>query len=456
MSLHNYQYANSNPTRYTDPSGYFSMGEAVTTIALSGIIAGLYGGLGVVGYKYLTTGLSEQDVYSLYGDWFHGYANGASGGITADVTSLATQTPVTPNNQGAMWHMGHIAGIGTLMLMGLKSPQWAAGKMGPLKLLGTFELGTQAYGFGKSIGNFGMGLQDGWSWTDSFNLISVIMYGVGIRGSVGQTLAAAKATNQGGNVGRGSVSSADEAVKNAGKTTATVGSQCFVAGTEILTTEGMKHIEDICEGDWVISDDPTTPGEIESKQVTDAFVRHTDRLVDLYIDGEIISTTGEHPFWTADKGWVEARDLTLGSLLQTEDGRIIDVDKIEQRKGDFTVYNFKVGGFHTYFVSELGILVHNAICPDEIRQILDNSPMRTQQERVSLPKIERYAEQLKQGQDLGRIKVDGDIIVDGHHRYIAGQVAGVDVPTSAGSRPTFKQGLPSQPIKNIELNPNDF
>jgi hypothetical protein len=52
----------------------------------------------------------------------------------------------------------------------------------------------------------------------------------------------------------------------------------------------------------------------------------------------------------------------VGSLLQTEDGRIIDVDRIEKREGDFTVYNFKVEGFHTYFVSDLSILVHNANC----------------------------------------------------------------------------------------------
>ena len=92
----------------------------------------------------------------------------------------------------------------------------------------------------------------------------------------------------------------------------------------------------------------------------ETFIRETDALVDLYVDGEVISTTGEHPFWVADKGWVEAKDLIVGSLLQTEDGRVIDVDGVEKREGKFEVYNFKVEDFHTYFVSDLGILVHNA------------------------------------------------------------------------------------------------
>jgi hypothetical protein len=60
-----------------------------------------------------------------------------------------------------------------------------------------------------------------------------------------------------------------------------------------------------------------------------------------------------------DKGWVEAKDLIVGSLLQTEDGRIVDVDRVEKLEGPFEVDNFKVEGIPTYFVSELGGLVHN-------------------------------------------------------------------------------------------------
>ena len=150
---------------------------------------------------------------------------------------------------------------------------------------------------------------------------------------------------------------ADNALKSP---TITKVGNCFVAGTEILTVDGIKNIEDIQVGDWVIADDPTTPGEIEGQQVLDTFVRETDALVDLYVDGEAISTTGEHPFWVPDLGWVEAKDLVVGSLLQTEDGRIVDVDKIERREGNFKVYNFEVEGFPTYFVSELGVLVHNS------------------------------------------------------------------------------------------------
>ncbi|MGB5968973.1 MAG: polymorphic toxin-type HINT domain-containing protein, partial [Spirulinaceae cyanobacterium] len=109
-------------------------------------------------------------------------------------------------------------------------------------------------------------------------------------------------------------------------------------------------------------DDPTTPGGVAPKQVMNTFVRQTEALVDLYVDGELISTTGEHPLWVADKGWVEAKDLQVGDLLQTDEETFVDVDRIEKREGDFEVYNFDVEGFSTYFVSDLGVLVHNANC----------------------------------------------------------------------------------------------
>ncbi len=62
---------------------------------------------------------------------------------------------------------------------------------------------------------------------------------------------------------------------------------------------------------------------------------------------------------------VEAKDLIVGSLWQTEDGRIVDVDRVEKREGKFPVYNFRVEGIPTYFVSELGVLVHNT-CGDVV------------------------------------------------------------------------------------------
>lgn len=145
-------------------------------------------------------------------------------------------------------------------------------------------------------------------------------------------------------------------------------------------------------------------------------MRQTNTLVDLYIDGKVISTTGEHPFWTPDKGWVEASYLQVGSLLQTEDGRIVDLDGIEKREGEFEVYNFSVEGFHTYFVSDLGVLVHNARYrskPDPNAQgphtvfTLDSETGKVRHYETFRPKITPHPQDPHPWQSDGRFDRDG-------------------------------------------------
>jgi hypothetical protein len=57
---------------------------------------------------------------------------------------------------------------------------------------------------------------------------------------------------------------ADNALKS--PETITKAGNCFVAGTEILTVDGVKNIEDVRVGDWVIADDPTTPGGLKQNR----------------------------------------------------------------------------------------------------------------------------------------------------------------------------------------------
>lgn len=61
------------------------------------------------------------------------------------------------------------------------------------------------------------------------------------------------------------------------------------------------------------------------------------------------------------KGWVAAKELVVGDKLELLDGGDAYVDAIttEQFEEPVKVYNFEVEDFHTYFVGENSILVHN-------------------------------------------------------------------------------------------------
>lgn len=156
-------------------------------------------------------------------------------------------------------------------------------------------------------------------------------------------------------------------------------SLCFTAGTLIKTIQGKKKIEDIQVGDKVLSKDDKT-GKIAYKKVKRLFKREVDKIYTVQVGKEKIETTAEHPFWVKGKGWVKAKDLQKGDLLEDENGVGLPVEKILIKIEKTTVYNFEVEDFHTYYVSDTGIWVHNTcidglygfdkgITSDEIRQI---------------------------------------------------------------------------------------
>jgi ParB-like chromosome segregation protein Spo0J len=50
--------------------------------------------------------------------------------------------------------------------------------------------------------------------------------------------------------------------------------------------------------------------------------------------------------------------------------------------------------------------------------------MSTAQGGISIPKIERFLRRLEAGEVPPPIKVDNGVIVEGHHRYVAGRLFG--------------------------------
>ena len=89
-----------------------------------------------------------------------------------------------------------------------------------------------------------------------------------------------------------------------------VGSHCFSAGTLVAcrNTDGEeihKPIEEIEVGDEVLSYDEET-GEQGYKPVVRLFRNQTKEWYHVFVDGEEIRCTGEHPFYVQGKGFIPA------------------------------------------------------------------------------------------------------------------------------------------------------
>ena len=149
------------------------------------------------------------------------------------------------------------------------------------------------------------------------------------------------------------------------------GNICFVAGTLVLTATGHEAIERIEAGDWVWATDPTT-GETELKQVVQTFRNEAKELVHITVNGEEIVCTPTHPFYVPQKGWTEAIQLRAGDRLQLLNGEYIVVEQVQHEllESPETTYNFEVEGFHTYYVGDTEVLVHNMCAKKrDIRQV---------------------------------------------------------------------------------------
>jgi hypothetical protein len=87
-----------------------------------------------------------------------------------------------------------------------------------------------------------------------------------------------------------------------------------------------------------------------------------------------------------------------------------------------------------------------------IREAMKDAPLTSQQARgISLPRVQQYVDRLLAGETAPAIKVDGKMLVDGNHRYIAGRILGQEpaVQPWLGGRPSSAIPWDKLPI-NLE------
>ena len=89
-------------------------------------------------------------------------------------------------------------------------------------------------------------------------------------------------------------------------------------------------------------------------------------MIHVNVNGETISATPNHPFYVDKLGWTLAKNLRAGDILVLSNGEFVVIEWIQHEilEAPVKVYNFEVEDFHTYFVGESSVLVHNECGPD--------------------------------------------------------------------------------------------
>ncbi len=176
--------------------------------------------------------------------------------------------------------------------------------------------------------------------------------GILVAGLVLVTAAGASAGDSGGSAG-------SEGDPGGGETGGTEAG-CFTAGTVVMMASGeLKAIAAVRCGDYVMSREEPT-GKTAPQRVTHTWTHQVPATLLLRLtSGETIETTKEHRFFVADAGFVGAGRIACGSTFANYGGQTLRMAAVEPAMQSAEVYNLEVENFHTYFIGNGGVWVHN-------------------------------------------------------------------------------------------------
>ena len=318
-SLNKYAYCQGNPVSLLDPFGLSPQGSSS------------------FGWHLLLDILGFVPVVGIFADIANGFWYLAEGNYAAAIGSFISAVPMIGDTVGIFTtaitgcsKMAKIIGYGTRLFS-------RVGNMA----LGVYEFSKNAYEL------YDRHKDPDFKWDKDTK-------GLAVNAAVSLGVAAVEAVGFARDIGNYNAVKYDVAT-----------SQCFVSGTLVLTIDGNKPIEEIKAGDLVYSTDPET-GESEYKEVVQTFENETEELVHISVADDEIVTTPKHPFYVPQKGWTSAIDLRAGDILVLSNGEYVIVEKVQHEilESPVKVYNFEVQDFHTYYVGENSVLVHNK-CGEE-------------------------------------------------------------------------------------------
>lgn len=128
-------------------------------------------------------------------------------------------------------------------------------------------------------------------------------------------------------------------------------------GTWIWTLEGLRPVENVLPGDYLLSQHPQT-GELAYQVVLAIAAPQELEVRKLSFDENSIHCTPGHVLWRAGTGWRRVSKLLPNDSLHS----VKESPRLIQSSEAFSIdcYDLIVDGFHTFFVGESGILVHDA------------------------------------------------------------------------------------------------
>lgn len=130
----------------------------------------------------------------------------------------------------------------------------------------------------------------------------------------------------------------------------------FAEGTLVLMADGKwKPIEQIKEGDWVMSFDPSIENsELQPQKVTDTYSTLYRDCIEVFANGKMTIVAKDQLFFTPGAGWLPGYET---KQVMGFDGTRQDIQVRRVRGGKFNVFDITVDKTHALIANDLR--VHN-------------------------------------------------------------------------------------------------
>ena len=165
--------------------------------------------------------------------------------------------------------------------------------------------------------------------------------------------------------------------------------------------------------------------QIAYKAILEVYKNKTRSMINLVIAGKLIETTPGHLFRLSQGAWRPASELKVGDTVITSNGTEETVESTEEIEydEDIDVYNLNVADFHTYFVAETEVLVHNDCGGNIVETILKVNNMKEFFSTTFGKSIKGALYKTKkryQGQSIYQItkKIDNEYLSKGDFLYL--------------------------------------
>lgn len=107
-------------------------------------------------------------------------------------------------------------------------------------------------------------------------------------------------------------------------------------------------------------------GELAYRPVVRRTVRPRTVITDLQVNGERIGATLAHSLWVTGRGWVGASEGLECRRLAARVWAFHSISSTAEAQVDLS-FNLELADFHTFFVGESKILVHDSATIDDTR-----------------------------------------------------------------------------------------